>query len=386
MARQFAQVSVSISAPQTLGSVYITALGHTQVGGGKRMTAFNPYSKTFTAADTVQTVIWNTIPNNATNVVAKARTVYPVAPAPTAVSISDMQLNVRGVATVVNPAGTARYNHTLNAGSHYSLVFEIREMIFAGSNIYWDGTKLTFAPPHTSAQQTYQGLYFKYGSLVGISPVNETWSSRPIYAPNSSGGWDGPVTSRYASFAVVPRITLPNSAVSWDDPWLSGDENNTSALTGALKGDICRYISDNDPSISGDWRMPTTWEMQGYTYTEYSGTVAWISSSLPNEVGWIRGDGAGGSTWPTPSPPATADGRAGKYDISVYGGVYMGNTFPASGVYGLTPFGDGYYWTSSLNGPAPRLFTLGPSGVSGVAYLSPTPDEIACTVRCIRIG
>jgi hypothetical protein len=68
----------------------------------------------------------------------------------------------------------------------------------AKSNIYWNGSYLTFSNT-SGVTEDYQGVYFKWGSLVGISPKNtatlttawETYYPTDMNANNSTG-WEPP--------------------------------------------------------------------------------------------------------------------------------------------------------------------------------------------------
>jgi hypothetical protein len=42
---------------------------------------------------------------------------------------------------------------------------------FAGSNIYWNGSELTFFPHGENDYTKYLGVLFKWGSLIGVSPA-----------------------------------------------------------------------------------------------------------------------------------------------------------------------------------------------------------------------
>jgi hypothetical protein len=118
----------------------------------------------------------------------------------------------------------AYFNSTLDAGTSYTLVVAlVQGAAFANSNIFWDGEKLTFDILDLG-HQYYQGVVFKFGSLVGMSPVSGTFStSRIIYTPTEI------ITGAYSSWGEIPY---------WDDNSDVGDPD-----IDALKGDICKYIN-----------------------------------------------------------------------------------------------------------------------------------------------
>ncbi|MDR1882152.1 MAG: hypothetical protein LBR26_05145 [Prevotella sp.] len=151
---------------------------------------------------------------------------------------------------------------------------------WAGSNIYWNGSTLTFDEETTN--RNYQGVFFKWGSLVGIDPSgssssNMAWStSKTVYIPNAAtGAW----TSSYAGTG--------NTYNTWDNiPYADntvvgniGDETRASLYEvhdpANLVGDICRYLTDTGraPGSPGTkWRMPTSEEFGENTDYIKSGT------------------------------------------------------------------------------------------------------------------
>jgi hypothetical protein len=120
--------------------------------------------------------------------------------------------------------------------------------VFAYSNIYLgsDGNP-TFAAAPDDTKALYQGIYFKWGSLFGISPSDLT-TTEPyiVFTP-----------SEYTGAEPSTWIDVPFGLSA------SGDLSDYDAETGI--GDICRYISAKG-WVSGSWRMPTQ--------TEYSTFIA----------------------------------------------------------------------------------------------------------------
>ena len=184
-------------------------------------------------------------------------------------------------------------NTELIPGHSYTMKLNFKKLIWAGSNIFWDNAnqKLTFLPETApEAAQGYQGVYFMWGSLIGISPQGPfddantilyvpgatTWSNtqRTASGLNSWGG---------TSMADIPRIKtgdpLTYGALLEDYStrnYLS-DTHNPSGLT----GDICKYLSDRD-DVEGEWRMPNAREF-GETpadYNTFNINGGWISSNV----------------------------------------------------------------------------------------------------------
>jgi hypothetical protein len=175
---------------------------------------------------------------------------------------------------------------------------------FAGSNIYWDAEneRLTFEDVDYDAAEDpdnegkdpgdgdyvnksqYQGVFFKRGSLVGISP---------------SGAWDGANSLEEGGTVVyVPEgtngihVKAPGSSLTnWNSiPFVMtnpsnaelGIANNAERRTSGYitylnsipqnitesKGDICAYLSGRPGIPEGYWRMPTSMEFEQDTYEE----------------------------------------------------------------------------------------------------------------------
>ncbi|MDR1527138.1 MAG: hypothetical protein LBS46_05640 [Dysgonamonadaceae bacterium] len=257
-----------------------------------------------------------------------------ITPSPTATSQSRMVYTAGEAISVVIPAAsftihdksmppsqtTATFNgKTLEAGKKYTLTLKFKMPKFASSNIYWDavGQKLTFKPydlnPGTiyPTEQQYQGVFFKWGSLIGISPAltnNVTdqtqFHSGTNMSPNQ--GTDGtliyvptynPLNMSFSSWTKTNLSTFTNGRVAnltfaypaWDSIPYAGDTGyagyasarwpyvnytpptdwNTSELTDLSTthytdyvGDICSYISqtqaimDYSGSTRGFYRLP----------------------------------------------------------------------------------------------------------------------------------
>jgi hypothetical protein len=205
------------------------------------------------------------------------RTVY--APGnPVVVTISSMKLGDRLMGIPI----TAKFSTYLEAGKRYKLtVGSFKTVVWAGSNIYWNsgGQYLTFDGPGASLNdQRKQGVFIKWGSLVGISPAEVLWadggysSSVPVYIPpTGSGSWS--TTNIYSNWDDIPYVSQSdigyyatgNDFVSYLIQW-SG-----SGYWNQKKGDICDYLSSNGYGPDGNaYRMPTTFEMEfgGGTWTE----------------------------------------------------------------------------------------------------------------------
>jgi uncharacterized protein (TIGR02145 family) len=123
------------------------------------------------------------------------------------------------------------------------------ELEFAYSNIYLDGDKLTFATEPDAEKEQYQGLLFKWGSLLGISPAGENGSEFSIY--------DIAFKPSEYSLGIIDPDT------GWEivpyDKYSVGQPQEDASLG---LGDICRYISKKG-WVQGKWRMPDSNEYDG---------------------------------------------------------------------------------------------------------------------------
>jgi hypothetical protein len=159
----------------------------------------------------------------------------------------------------------AKFKKALTVGTSYTLVVNFYETDFAGSNIYWVSTGendgyLTF-DKWTSANSMCQGVFFKWGSLVGISPkdhandaIGSFNSSTPIYKPTSETTFTKTTT---ANWSDIPLILSPGYVYAGN--YLMTVGNDWAAGT----GDICNFIDS-------DWRLPTTDEL-GMDAHRYAG-------------------------------------------------------------------------------------------------------------------
>lgn len=130
---------------------------------------------------------------------------------------------------------------------------------WAGSNIYWDGSKLTFDDTDVTTHQNYQGVFFQWGSLWGIAPNDESASTTTVYTPS------GQTT---VSWTSIPRVDTGLN-IPDDKPrsYLMEIHDPSKNI-----GDICRYLTEKaGGTLYGKkWRMPTQKEFESlYAYTPF---------------------------------------------------------------------------------------------------------------------
>jgi hypothetical protein len=225
------------------------------------------------------------------------------------VNIASMTVEVSGIATPVTLTGLS-LGYNLTGGKRYVLEVNVRRSRWARSNIYWVSTGantgyLTFDVVD-AGHQGYQGVFFRWGSLVGVSPAQTNGSdsystNTPVYIPTYMEGgtstWSTPATS--PSWANIPYLSSSYDATPYgiDNTYVMDAARNTTAMYDSLRGDICQYLGKTDPALYG-YRLPIQNEM-------VSGGQAW-NTTTPTEDGWIKGDG---SFVLTPTA-GYADGRA----------------------------------------------------------------------------
>jgi hypothetical protein len=195
--------------------------------------------------------------------------------------------------TIPVSEATGTFVTELMAGNSYRLCIRLRRPKWAGSNIYWDDSakRLTFDEYYPDGDDAphrgYQGVFFKWGSLIGISPaytVNQLafYSNvTPVYEPYdypSDPKWRQTTKTRWTDISSLFG-TLGNGRN--DTYAIDADRNTTSRYQG-LRGDICQYLSMKTGVVSGDYRLPIAYEF-GNTMDDEWGwngrTDGWIPAT-----------------------------------------------------------------------------------------------------------
>jgi hypothetical protein len=221
----------------------------------------------------------------------------------------------------------AKFTRALTAGYAYTLVINFQKTDFAWSNIYWVSTGgndgyLTF-DKGSSGHEFYQGVFFKWGSLVGVSPnpsddsdaYGSFTSTTPIYKPTSETTF---TKTTVAGWANVPHMTIPSYADYGN--YVLNQGNNWSAGT----GDICNFIDD-------DYRLPNKGDFDPANSVDNSAVghpdnFNWDSfnpNTTPIVGGWRR---IGGGSWSS----VLSTNNEGTFMLEV-GASMQEATFPAAG-------------------------------------------------------
>jgi hypothetical protein len=211
-----------------------------------------------TSGAAVEYALPSSFTGTSTLVANVAHTVFTHTSSPVSIKIGSVKV---GVATYSGK--TATFAMPLVEGKKYTLVVDFkRNLVWAGSNVYWNGSKMTFDAPTTDVDtQRKQGLFFKRGSLIGFTPIHD-WATatstayRPVYTSATVHSW---------ARGSVGGSSWNNSPVSRGGDLSSCTEDDWKNY----QGDICRYISENGYGPGGatnKYRMPTHPELADKDY------------------------------------------------------------------------------------------------------------------------
>lgn len=158
---------------------------------------------------------------------------------------------------------TYKYNIILKrTKSDTRVTFQKKPVIWAGSNIYWNGSKLTFDETPAGDSDLKQGVYFKWGSIIGLPSASGAASGKcfvPSYnaASPKSSTWEYKAYTYDNIYCFDGLLTSPSNDRT--NTFLNNLDHNSDAFYQTYKGDICRYLSKTG-AVSGNWRMPTSEE------------------------------------------------------------------------------------------------------------------------------
>jgi hypothetical protein len=320
----------------------------------------------------------------------------------------------------------ATFNKALTAGYSYTLAISFKKTRWAKSNIYWKSTGdntgyLTF-DTHENSHQGYQGVFFKWGSLVGVSPVGSYDDNTALYVPYDYTDDTKPTTAKWKQTtrnAVKADTDIPAVTDNWtswekiantstnipylnpanyagsnysrDNTYAIDPDRNTTAMYQSLRGDICQYLSTKTGVVSGDYRLPTSNEFGTINTNQWAASNPTVN---PNADGWIKGSGsfsvnnAAGKADGTANLLVAADNNGN----AVYGSAInrsMGDVvFPAAGyrrdnggaLYGVGD--DGCYWSGSANSSVSGYAMYFVN--SSVSSAGTTDRSYGFSVRCVQ--
>ena len=299
----------------------------------------------------------------------------------------------RSFVITATPTSTARTGEVHITAGNLTKIVKVSQSIarqFARSNIVWDATnnKLTFAvtaADNATIPANVQGVFFKWGSLVAVSPVGNTYASNQIlFSPN------GTTNYTWANIPYASETTGKFGTHGTDEDDFAGydggsNTNGPGFNASTNKGDICRYISSQPGWQHGKWRLPTSAEQQ----------------ALINEVTSVSNNGGFGNITGAPNTGNNAHGfwqvpsgrwlGAGAANVNTRGTEAVPGSssvyFPAGGYryssngYTNGAGSSGYSWSGS-SGNTPNAYYL--YVYSGTAYWGNYTRCYGFTVRCIR--
>jgi hypothetical protein len=267
-------------------------------------------------------------------------------------------------------SNTPTFAGPLAAGRSYVLWVRFQKRIrWAESNIYWDGSKLTFkahGDPCANKENYYQGVIFRWGSLVGCSPVGDfdagtagqPSTGTTIYVRHNNQWLATNSATAYANgypdfLDIKSFVGLPSKRINRDSPTNQLDDSFSGNI-----GDICRYIG----SLGGPsgYRMPY---FRDYFTNSIGGERRWDNGTA-NAMGWY----VGSTSFATPT--VGQDDAAGQRLIGSAEGTggyatNYGSTFPTAGyrTHFINPqWGTGYvgtqgvYWCNDVNAGAATMY------------------------------
>jgi hypothetical protein len=205
---------------------------------------------------------WSDITTDASQQTSDSLWVMPKASGTITVKILAGAISRNGLTSAPANDKPVTFTTALIAGVSYTIHIRLRTTIWARSNIYWEGNAssgyLTFVRAGTDVtKEGFQGLFFKFGSLFGISPegvANSAFTNTtPVYSPNSST----PITN--LSWDAIPRWNKAYGNV------VNNDHTDQSV------GDICEYLDS-------DYRLPKLGEFGTTNFTWDARQEGWVYS------------------------------------------------------------------------------------------------------------
>jgi hypothetical protein len=245
-------------------------------------------------------------------------------------------------------------------------MIDIKRLVWAKSNIYWDASMNSGTGGLRFSESTvynYQGVFFKWGSLVGISPVGGTPGNSAdgvvLYIPNvSDGTWQESTIG--TAHGLWPNSGTYESIPSYDYNGVGLPGSNLYPRIPAYNyyvGDICSYITN------AVWRMPTSTEL---TTTNYSN---WVNGSTSN----LNAEGMGTITYGrTYNSAGVFLPASGMRHTHLY---FTNNTMGGVLEVGIT----GVYWTGTYS-----LYPLNAVFDNTGVWITQARTGNAFSIRCVK--
>jgi hypothetical protein len=366
MSHIFAQIKVKATTTTVVHQPVIKSLTGVTVTPGNQVTLTvktGAIAKGVVAAQTVSA--WNNM--NTTTVTSDPILVYTGTSNPIYVNINSVTIDGYLAFTGIPPVA---FKSALTGGTSYTLVVNFQKTRFAKSNIYWkwndpedesQGGYMTFDTTE-NGHQGYQGLVFKWGSLVGVTMNGSHFEGNiPIFVPIvktplSTSTWKATIGKAMKNDTDFPTVTenwdwLDNTDHVKEVPYM--DERYVATTGGSgtymieeavnrdttyqgFRGDICQYLGKTQPALAG-YRMPLKSEFEGDYALGLPGP--WTTSVDPNHFPYGYTDGTADFL----DGSKNGAGREGGWIILPSRGNVI---LPASGFrhrhYG-SPFSEGYW-------------------------------------------
>lgn len=242
----------------------------------------------------------------------------------------------------------------------------ISGLSWAGSNIYWDGQKLTFddySSDDSSPHEKYRGVYFKWGSLWGISTMDE-WKNNEteVYKPQDKNH----ISTTALSWTFIHSWHAKGMINSSNPKYLT-EVVHTKENTTKGYGDICKFLTEQAGGYlyGKKWRMPTSKEFSPNT-NNHDYVIEWKDLDKKTDKS-SRGiiDNGYRKTKAIGSPFFPASGYLGPKD----GRLYLDGDL-------------GYYWTATPSTQKENSTSFVFNKIK--LYISiPNIRENAYPVRCV---
>jgi hypothetical protein len=329
--------------------------------------------------------------------------------------------------------GTGTFATALEGGGNYKLYVRLKTPRWAGSNVYWVETSadngergyatgyLTFDTEENTVNQGYQGVCFKFGSLVGISPAltgttgteeerrafspatpvyiptyvaggTSTWRS-PTVSPYTSAGWTSVATNNTDDDSTIPYVD-GRSAFNGSPHGLNNtfviDHNDPAEMWTNKRGDICQYLGATDANLKG-YRLPTGTELDWGT-----GGNRWVETTNANgdRFQYAAAYPNGRADFLSVAQSASFDTNQNTNGVGkklcFMENLVMGNvTLPASGYRfkesGRLDFvGDCAYYMSGSIRNSTEVYNIAFTRSTWYAYIDSYKRSSALSVRCVK--